>query len=130
MGRWQPAGLTEGKLPRIRLAKNISKARHLRAEMSLPEVLLWRQLRKQPGGVKFRRQHPLGDYVFDFYCAEAKVDIEIDGFVHDTGRNPARDELRDSWVRAQDLEVLRIPATQVLQSPEEVAEAIVRYCQR
>jgi len=130
MGRWQPAGLTEGQLPRIRLAKNITKAKQLRGNMSLPEVLLWRLLRKQPDGVKFRQQHPLGDYVFDFYCADAKVDVEIDGFAHDTGHSPAHDEIRDSWVRAQGIEVLRIPAAQVLLSPEDVAEALVRYCKR
>jgi len=50
--------------PRKRTTMN---ARHLRRQMSLPEVLLWRELRKRPNGVKFRRQHPTGPYVLDFF---------------------------------------------------------------
>jgi hypothetical protein len=47
--------------------------------MSLPEGLLWRELRKRPSGLKFRRQHPAGIYVLDFYCAAARLAIEVDG---------------------------------------------------
>ena len=130
MGRWQPAGLTEGKLPRTSIPRDITRARKLRAQMSLPEVLLWNLIRRKPDGVKFRRQHPLGDYVLDFYCADAKVCIEVDGIIHDMGDNPLRDEQRDGWLREQGVEVLRIPASDVLKSPEDIAEALVRYCQR
>ena len=130
MGRWQPAGLTEGYLPRKKLPRNLARARQLRAEMSLPEVLLWELLRRQPDRVKFRRQHPLGAYVLDFYCAQARVGIEIDGFAHDMGDNPMRDERRDRWLREQGIEVIRIPAVDVLHSPEDIAEAVVRSCQR
>jgi very-short-patch-repair endonuclease len=105
-------------------------ARQLRATMSLPEVLLCRLLRAGPDGVKFRRQHPLGDYVLDFYCAKARVCLEIDGIAHGMGDRPARDEKRDDWLRAQGVDVLRIPASDVLKSPEDVAGAIVLYCQR
>ena len=54
-------------------------ARHLRRNLSLPEGLLWRQLRRKPSGIKFRRQHPVGPYVIDFYCASIKAGFEIDG---------------------------------------------------
>jgi very-short-patch-repair endonuclease len=47
--------------------------------MSLPEVLLWQALRARPGGWKFRRQHPSGPYVADFYCHEARLIVEVDG---------------------------------------------------
>jgi len=63
-------------------------ARQLRQQMSLPETLLWNLLRKAPDGVIFRRQHPVGPYVVDFYCAKAKVCFEIDGIVHDMGDRP------------------------------------------
>lgn len=96
--------------------------------MSLPEVLLWRELRKSPLGVRFRRQHPLGPYVLDFYCAEVKVAIEIDGIAHDMGDRPERDDIRNDWLMAQGVEVLRIPARDVLQSPQAVAERLVCYC--
>ena len=115
-------------MPRKSIPRNIAKARSLRTEMSLPEVLLWQLLRKQPDGVKFRRQHPVGDFVLDFYCAEAKVCIEVDGIAHNLGDNPLRDEQRDGWLNEQGIEVLRIPATDVLRSPQESAEALVRYC--
>ena len=98
--------------------------------MSLPEVLLWNLIRRKPDGVKFRRQHPLGDYVLDFYCAEAKICIEVDGIIHDMGDNPPHDAERDEWLREQGVEVLRIPASDALKSPEDIAEALVRYCQR
>ena len=52
--------------------RSVKLARKLRSEMSLPEVLLWRQLRLRPVGLKFRRQHPAGPYVLDFYCAAAR----------------------------------------------------------
>jgi very-short-patch-repair endonuclease len=103
-------------------------ARTLRAAPSLPEALLWRQLRLQPDGVKIRRQHPIGDWVLDFYCAAAKVGFEIDGIAHDMGERPLRDQQRDEALGALGIAVVRIAAADVLRSPEAVAESIVRYC--
>jgi len=117
-------------LPRKRIPRDFTKARHLRDNLSLPEALLWRLLKGSPDGVHFRRQHPVGDYVLDLYCARARVAFEIDGIAHDMGDRPERDSTRDAWLRAQGIEVVRIPATDVLKSPETVAESIVRYCQR
>ena len=107
---------------------NYAKARKLRAEMSLPEVLLWRYLRKQPLGVKFRRQHPIGEYVIDFYSPAAKIGIEIDGIAHDMGHRPERDEIRDAWLKERGIEMVRIPAKEVLQSIDRAAESIILYC--
>ena len=109
--------------------KTVRQARQLRRDMSLPEVLLWQQLRLQ-SDVKFRRQHPLGPYVLDFYCAKAKVAVELDGIAHDMGDRPERDLARDAWLAQQSVEALRIPAADVLASPVGVAEALVRYCRR
>jgi very-short-patch-repair endonuclease len=95
--------------------------------MSLPEVLLWRYLKGSPGGVQFRKQHSIGDYFLDFYVAKLKLAI-IDGIAHDMGDRPRRDEARDAFLRGEGIEVLRIPATDVLKSSEDVAEALVRYC--
>jgi len=114
-------------MPRTKQPRNIKKARTLRANMSLPEVLLWRELRKQ-SVVKFRRQHPLSDYVLDFYCTKEKICIEIDGIAHDMGDRPERDAKRDAWLPSQGVEVLRIAAVEVLKSPEDVADQLVRYC--
>jgi len=99
--------------------------------MSLPEVLLWKLLRNSPDGVKFRRQHSLAESVtVDFYCAKARLCIEIDGMAHDIGDNPDRDEQRDAVLREQGLEVVRISASDVLKSPEDVAEGLVQLCKR
>jgi very-short-patch-repair endonuclease len=117
-------------LPRKKQERNVGRARQLRRKMTLPEVLLWQILRQEPDGVKFRRQHSTGDYYLDFYCAKAKVCIEVDGIVHDMGNHPEHDIERSEWLRAEGIEVLRVPARDVLRSPEEVAEALVRYCKR
>jgi hypothetical protein len=61
-------------------------ARRLRKHMSLPEVLLWRLLRKASPPI--RRQHPLGAYVVDFYCPAAKLIIEVDGFAQTQAIGP------------------------------------------
>ena len=118
-------------MPRKKVPRNTSRARQLRQEMSLPEVLLWNYLRRAPDGVIFRRQHSFEENITaDFYCAKARLCIEIDGIVHDMGDRPERDDVRDVFLKERGLEVVRIPATDVLKSPEDVAEMLVRYCKR
>jgi very-short-patch-repair endonuclease len=106
----------------------LKNARKLRREMSLPEVLLWRLLRGKPMGVKFRKQHPIDNYVLDFYCADKRIAIEIDGISHDMGNRPERDSNRDSKLRALGIQVVRIPAAEVLRDVEGTADSIVRLC--
>ena len=130
MVRWQRAALTEGQLPRQKQPRNVPLARALRQQMSLPEVLLRQELRGMPEGVKFRRQHPLGPYVLDFYCAEAKVCVEIDGLSHDMGNRPERDDVRDRYLAGLEIRVLRIAASEVLKSPVATADAIIRLCRK
>lgn len=91
--------------------------------MSLPEVLLWRELRKRPDGLKFRHQHPAGPYILDFYCAEANLTIEVDGEVHGRGDQPARDAIRDEWLRLRKVRALRINASDVLND----LDAVIRH---
>ncbi|HEX8626116.1 MAG TPA: endonuclease domain-containing protein [Allosphingosinicella sp.] len=78
--------------------------------MSRPEARLWQVLRTRPDGLKFRRQHPVGPYVLDFYCPSAKLAVEVDGVGHGMGGNPARDAARDRWLRERGLRIYRIPA--------------------
>ena len=117
-------------MPRQRIPRDLSKARQLRDNLTLPEAMLWRLLKGSPDGVHFRSQHPIENYVLDFYCAQAKVAFEIDGIAHDMGDRPEYDVKRGAWLRGQGIEVVRITATEVLKSPETVAESIVRYCKR
>ncbi|HEX7783319.1 MAG TPA: DUF559 domain-containing protein [Sphingobium sp.] len=102
-----------------------ANARRLRKEMSLPEVLLWQALRKRPDGAKFRRQHPAGVYVLDFYCDEVRLAIEVDGEAHGRGARPARDDVRDVWLATQGVTVMRVPAAEVLRDLDTVVGGIV-----
>ena len=106
----------------------VKRARKLRSEMSLPETILWRELRKRPGGHKFRRQHPAGDFVLDFYCAKARLDVEVDGWVHDNPQRAERDRNRSMFLRAQGIATTRIPAQRVLEDLEAVVRRIVVIC--
>ena len=110
---------------RTHLPSTKDRAKGLRQSMSLPEVLLLRALRKRPAGMKFRRQHPFGRYVLDFYCDAAKLVLEIDGEAHDRGDQPRFDQQRDDWLRSQGLTVLRVPAKDVLANVEGVLHHIV-----
>jgi len=108
--------------------KTVKKARSLRKEMSLPEVLLWQELRNRPGGFKFRRQYPEDHYILDFACLETRMGIEVDGEAHSGGDRPARDVRRDARLNQLGFEMLRIPARDVLQNLEGVVATIVDQC--
>ena len=98
--------------------------------MSPPEASLWQALRRRPDGLKFRRQHPFECYTADFYCASAKLVVEIDGVSHGMGDNPERDCRRDAWMRGQGLLVLRFSAEDVMKDPGSVVTAIVAAARR
>ncbi|MGN6156355.1 MAG: endonuclease domain-containing protein [Sphingomicrobium sp.] len=108
----------------------VTRARELRRRPSPPEMLLWRELRKRPGGLKFRQQHPVGWYIVDFYCAAARLVIEIDGISHSMGERPERDARRDRWLRAQGLRVLRFAAADVMRDLDSAITAILIECRR
>jgi very-short-patch-repair endonuclease len=110
--------------------QTVLKARELRKTMSKPEIMLWQQLRKKPLGIKFRRQHPIGSYILDFYCPSAKLGIEVDGMAHDMGSRPERDERRDWALPQEGVETIRISAQEILQDAEDVADRILRYIRR
>lgn len=93
--------------------------------MSLPEVLLWTQLKTSRSGLHWRRQHPAGGYVLDFFCAKANLVIEVDGFAHDTGDRPQRDANRDAWLSEHRIDTIRVPANDVLRDPGAVAEGVI-----
>ena len=109
-------------------ASALLAARRLRKDMSLPEVLLWRSLRVRPNGLKFRKQHPIGNFIADFYCDAARGVIEVDGIAHDMGDKPGRDIERDAVLKARGFRVIRIPAREVLDDPVGIAEAIAAAC--
>jgi very-short-patch-repair endonuclease len=92
--------------------------------MTLPEVVLWRALRR--GGVAelhFRRQHPVGPYVLDFYSAGARLAVEVDGAVHDVPEQAAHDARRLAWLDEHGIRVMRVPAREVLR--DELLEGVL-----
>ena len=106
----------------------VKKARRLRRSMTTPEVMLWQRLRQRPGGFKFRRQHPAGPYVLDFFCSEARLAIEVDGIAHEMGDNPEADASRDAWLLEHGVATLRLRAGNVIGSPDQAVEWIVATC--
>ena len=102
--------------------------RTLRNNMSDAEQALWHLLRsRQICGLKFRRQHPFGDYILDFVCLENKLVIEVDGGQH--GERGEYDEIRTRNLLAAGFRVLRFWNNEVLQEIEEVKERIWRAVQ-
>jgi very-short-patch-repair endonuclease len=96
--------------------------------MSPPEVHLWAELRKRPGGFKFRRQHPAGPFVLDFVCLSARLAIEVDGEAHDRLRQAYLDEGRDEWLTGQGFCTLRVPADEIFRNFDGVISGIEEAC--
>ena len=78
------------------------------------------------GDVSFRRQHPLGRYFIDFYCAPLRLAIEVDGGQHNTARVAAQDKRRTLWLQMQGVTVLRLWNNEVLENTEGVWTEIAR----
>ena len=105
----------------------IGIARHLRRNLSVPEARLWMRLRQRtPGKPTFRRQHPIGPYVLDFYCPAARLAVELDGIGHDMGDRPQQDVQRDVWLKSRGVTVIRIPVSELPRDMDDAADAIVR----
>ena len=96
--------------------------------MSLPEIVLWQQLRKRPDGLKFRRQHPAGPYVLDFYCEAAQLCVEVDGAAHEFGDAPQTDQDRDAWLAKAGIRTIRIAAFDVLNNLGGALQMIILEC--
>lgn len=97
-------------------------ARSLRRRLTDAERVMWRLLRnRQIAGAKFRRQHPVKPYILDFYCAEIRLAVELDGGQH---AESSRDRARDAYLAEQGITVLRFWNNQVLRETEAALEVI------
>jgi very-short-patch-repair endonuclease len=91
-------------------------ARQLRSTATDAEIRLWSRLRrKQLNGFRFRRQHPIGAYIVDFFCPEAKLIVEVDGGQHNVEEE--KDEKRTSWLEERGYRVIRFWNNDVLSNP-------------
>jgi very-short-patch-repair endonuclease len=99
------------------------EARRMRHAPTPSEELLWQRLRnRQLLELKFRRQHPVGRFIVDFYCAEAKLVIEVDGAVHK--QSVEEDAIRQRFLEELELRVLRFTNSEVDGSIESVLQTI------
>jgi very-short-patch-repair endonuclease len=104
-----------------------NRARTLRKTMSEPEVILWSRLRgRGDDRPTFRRQHPFGSIILDFYCPSARLAVEVDGSTHWDDEQRARDDARDAWLQSQGVEVLRIGAGAIYRDLSDVVDGILR----
>ena len=103
------------------------RARELRQPQTPAEQAVWRLLSgRQAGGYKFRRQHPIGSFIVDFYCPAAKLVIEIDGDTH--ADQVEYDQARTEWIESQGYRVIRFTNREVRENISVVVEAILEQC--
>ena len=96
------------------------RARSLRRNMTATEWRVWERLRGKGLGVKFRRQHPIGEYFADFASPEAGLVVEVDGETH----VKAYDVHRDLWMQTKGWRVMRIVLSEIDEDLDAVVEAI------
>jgi very-short-patch-repair endonuclease len=102
-------------------------ARKLRKEQTNAERRLWRALRnRRLGGHKFRRQQPIGPYIADFVCFEAKLIIELDGDHHDAPERRVHDQVRIAFLEREGFRVIRFWNRELDESFDSVVESIFR----
>ena len=98
-------------------------ARALRRELTDSERKLWSGLRGEQLGVKFRRQHPIGNYIADFACLGPRLIVELDGSQHQLQED--YDARRDSFFRVQGFDVLRFGSNDPFINLDGVLQAII-----
>jgi|GEM_PF-1271110 len=94
--------------------RNVPAARRLRKPLTATEDALWHELRgRRFLGLKFRRQHPIGAYVLDFWCDELQLAVEVDGGIHNAGAVAERDRGRQRALEELGVRFVRVPASLV-----------------
>ncbi len=126
-----PGGEGRGK-PHYRggleFAGLVKRARELREKQTPAELIAWELLRNRGfKGLKFRRQHQLGNYITDFFCAEHKLVLELDGDVHGCSEVVAKDAKRDAQMKSMGFKVLRFQNEVVLDRPDEFLTSIAAF---
>jgi very-short-patch-repair endonuclease len=112
--------LTYGASPEI-----FKRAKDLKREMTPAEKILWEQLRNNKlDGHKFRRQHPIGKFIVDFYCHEKKLIVELDGGIHDEEYVKERDESRTFELENFELHVIRFQNEEIFRNLDSVLNQI------
>ncbi len=110
-------------------ASNIifENAKNLRKSMTYAETVLWFHLKQKPDSYKFRRQHPLGVYIADFYCHKCKLVIEVDGSIHNNEEIIHNDSIRQKFIEESGIKVIRFTNKEVLENVHLVLQKIKSY---
>ncbi|MBL7740188.1 MAG: endonuclease domain-containing protein [Chitinophagaceae bacterium] len=116
---YKKGGMFEGATHLI-----FEKAKVLRRNMTPSEQTLWMYLKEGINKLKFRRQHPIGLYIADFYCHKVKLIIEIDGSIHEEPEVKQKDELRQKELKSWGYYIMRFSNLEVLQHIEKVMISI------
>ena len=103
------------------------KRRELKKEMTQCEKILWRHIRNDALGVRFRRQYGIGNYIADFYCPNLKLVIELDGSQHFTEEGLEYDKIRENFMKNLGIKTLRFNNNDVINNIEGVLEEINNY---
>lgn len=102
-------------------------AKQMRKDPTNAEEILWHRLRnKQAGCLKFRRQHPIGKFIADFYCHERQLAIELDGGIHNEKDHEDFDKERTKMLNEFGIRVLRFKNEDVINNVEEVVSTIIK----
>ena len=97
----------------------------LRKSSTYVEDIIWYHLAGKKLGVKFRRQHPIANYIADFYCHLLKLVIEIDGAIYNRPEIQVNDKVRQSEIEFLSIRVIRFTNEQVIKSREDVLNQIM-----
>jgi cyclase len=101
-----------------------ANAKHLRKNMTAAETVLWIHLRKGINGFKFRRQHPVGLYIADFYCHRVKLIVQVDGLIYNEPGVKQSDDIRQKELETWGYTIIRFINQEVNEKPEEVIKII------
>jgi len=119
------------KYAKANAASKKENRRELRKNLTAHEAVLWKMLKeKQVNGLKFRRQHSIGEYILDFYCPSIRLCIELDGNCHYTPHGLAYDEKRTRFLNDNGINVMRFENKIVMTSPEYIINCITEYAER
>ncbi|MBX3406805.1 MAG: DUF559 domain-containing protein [Phycisphaeraceae bacterium] len=117
-----------GSLTPARNVVSQDRAKALRRAMTGPELRLWAAIRdRQLGGYRFRRQHPFGPYILDFYCTSERLVVEVDGRTHFGNDQQVRDAERTEYLGTYGLRVIRVSNDAVLTNIEGVLRTIFEH---
>ena len=99
-------------------------AKRLRNQLTRSEIVFWNLLKQYFPNYRFKRQHPVSQYIADFYCHKFKLVIEIDGGIHLSGKAKSNDRARDEFMQSLSLKIIRFTNDEVCKNGEIVVKKL------